>query len=463
MVERIKGSFRDPSGYVYKDDGRIYRTINEPASNNFLNLSSNGFYERLISKALLIDFKPLPEEKIINFSPDTKHVIEHPYIPFISYPYEWSFSLLKSAALQHLDIQLLALKDNVVLSDASAFNIQFIGPNPLFIDLLSFKEYNIGQYWNAHNQFCEQFLNPLILYSDLGVPFNSWYRGSLSGISTVELSQLLPRRKYFSFNFFTHVFLQSKLESKARKKSTHELSQLNKSNLPKNSYKNILLQLHSWISKMQPKNNNETTWGDYTDSHGYDVQEMSTKKQFIEEYCNHETPELLYDLGCNTGEFSTISLASGAKSVIGFDVDHNALERAYKTAKDNNINLLPLYFDATNPAPDQGWNQSERSGLQSRAKPHGLLALAFLHHLVIGKNIPLEEAINWLINIAPTGIIEFIQKDDPRIKQMLALREDIFHDYNEENFVKILSRTAKIVKSKITSKYNRTLFWYQKS
>ena len=106
------------------------------------------------------------------------HLLEHPRVPFISYPYEWSASLLRKAALHHLDTQLEALERGFTLSDATAYNVQFVGPKPVFIDHLSFRPYRDGEIWAGHRQFCMQFLNPLIIWSRLGIAPNPWYRGN---------------------------------------------------------------------------------------------------------------------------------------------------------------------------------------------------------------------------------------------------------------------------------------------
>ena len=143
---------------------------------------------------------------------------------------------------------------------------------------------------------------------------------------------------------------------------------------------------------------------------------------------------MLFDLGCNTGEYCEVALSSGAKRAVGFDFDQGALERAYARAKDKNLELLPLFLDAANPSPDQGWNMKERPGLTTRCKADAVMALAFEHHLAIARNIPLDQVVDWLVGMAPTGVIEFVHKSDPTVQQLLALREDIFDDYTSEAF-----------------------------
>lgn len=155
-------------------------------------------------------------------------------------------------------------------------------------------------------------------------------------------------------------------------------------------------------------------------------------------------PSTLLDLGCNVGDYSTLALESGAGRVFGADADHLALERAFSRAQTDNLDFLPIYLDAANPSPGQGWAGTERDDFPARAKSHMSLSLAFLHHVAIGRNIPLDRAVDWILALAPHGVIEFVNKDDPMIKRMLALREDIFPNYSQANFEVILSERARI-------------------
>lgn len=124
--------------------------------------------------------------------------------------------------------------------------------------------------------------------------------------------------------------------------------------------------------------------------------------------------------------------------------------------------FLPLFFDGANPSPDQGWNQAERQGMKARADADGILALAFVHHLAIAKNIPLDELVAWLISLAPTGVLEFVPKSDPMVGQLLRLREDIFADYTEETFRALISERASIVREEKVSATGRRLIQFAK-
>ena len=118
-------------------------------------------------------------------------------------------------------------------------------------------------------------------------------------------------------------------------------------------------------------------------------------------------------------------------------------------------------LDASNPSPNQGWMQKERKGFFERNKGKALIALAFEHHLAIAKNIPLEQIIEWITKLAPIGLIEFVPKTDETIKIMLENREDIFDQYNQLNFEKILSTKSKIIKKSIVSGSGRIIYEFE--
>ena len=195
----------------------------------------------------------------------------------------------------------------------------------------------------------------------------------------------------------------------------------------------------------------KSIWENYTKEHTYQNLEYQNKKKFVTEFVKRIKPDRIIDLGCNTGEFSKISLDAGAKYAVGFDFDSNAITEAYKKAYREKINFLPLMFNAANPSPNQGWLQQERKGFIERFKSDALIALAFEHHLIIGKNIPIDQFFFWLSKISKYGLIEFVPKSDSTVQKMLEYREDVFLDYNEENFEKNLKKYFNIKnKTKIT-------------
>lgn len=460
----ISGSYRDPAGQVYECDGHILRAIHRYGSAAYEAARDAGVIQKAIGDGYLIDCKELPTAVWPAELSTASYVVEHPRLPYISYPYEWSFSQLKAAALHHLNFQLMLLDHGFKLTDASAYNIQFVGVKPIFIDLLSIAPYVEGEFWLGHRQFCEQFLNPLLLRSELGITHNAWYRGALEGIPTASLSNLLPFHKKLSWKVFSHILLPTQLEKQATSSPEKAIAQVkSKGNFSKLAYAGFLSQLKGWISKLHPLDTGKTTWADYAKVNTYSDHEKSLKKQFIADFIAKCRPESVIDLGCNTGDYSLVALEAGAGRVTGFDFDQLAIDVAYSRCHAevaDKTRFLPLWLDASNPSPDQGWMQQERIGFKTRAKADALLALAFEHHLAIAKNIPLVQVIEWLISLAPQGVIEFVPKDDSTVQKMLALRDDIFEAYTLENFESLLAERAKITAKLALSTHGRVLFCY---
>ena len=126
------------------------------ASENYEFLKREKIYEKSISSGFLIKFEELNKTELPDAFRKFEFVLESKIIPFISYPYEWSFNQLKEAALHHLNFSNLSFKSGCSFKDSSAYNIQFNQGRPLFIDILSLKKYE-WKYWNGYAQFCENF------------------------------------------------------------------------------------------------------------------------------------------------------------------------------------------------------------------------------------------------------------------------------------------------------------------
>lgn len=455
------GSYRDRRGQVHLLGDRVLRTVMPIARDDFEFVRSSGLIAALVDSGRLVGEQIVDNDVLGPAGDAASLVLEHPKLPYISYPYEWIFSALQDAALLHLDIHLEALARDVTLTDSSAYNIQFVGAKPVFIDSLSFRRYEDGEFWAGHRQFWEQFVNPLLLRSRLGIPHNAWYRGSLEGISADDLSKLLPWHGRLSWNILTNVYLQARLQRSAR--DGPALDRARSRRLPRIGFEQILRSLRSWVTKLRPPGDDASVWQNYADHNSYADSESRAKRAFVADFASRARPETVIDIGCNTGDFSIVALEHGATRSIGFDFDHGALEKAYRRARNDDLDFLPLHLDAANPSPDQGWLQAERHGFARRTKGDAVFALALLHHLVIAKNIPLQQALNWVLDIAPRGVIEFVPKTDDMLKQLLRLREDLFDDYSADNFHHMLADRAKIVKTETVSSSGRTLYWFERA
>ncbi len=455
-------SFRDPAGRVFESSGRIFRAVSAAAAEEYRFVRKHFAFDPLIEAGAVVDAVEVDPALLGEHAPAGGIALEHPALPFISYPYEWPFALLRAAALQHLDLQLELLDHGITLSDASAYNLQFDGAQPVFIDWLSFRRYRQGEYWLAHRQFCEQFLNPLLLRAELGVPHNAWYRGEQEGIRGEHLARLLPlHRRFGSLRMQTHLYLPLRLQARSGGVEQAARRVRRAGGLPLAAFRGLLTQLRRWISGLRAAEG-KTLWSEYESGASYDESEARAKHALVRDFARETKPALLLDLGCNTGEFSEAALAAGASFVVGLDADFGALERASARAQAAGLRFLPLYQDVANPTPGQGFQSSERRSLaeRSRGRADALLALALLHHLVIGRNLPLARVLDWLLTLAPRGLIEFVPREDRRVQQLLALREDIFPDYHAGRFEALLRQRAAVSRIETISASGRRIYWY---
>lgn len=448
---RDPGSFRDSSGYVFASGAQLLRSINPSAVAAFTQVRDSGVLDDLIGRGLLIGYESLPVDAGLlgEFAGARGErpalLLRHPKIPFIAYPYEWTFGQLKDAALVHLDIQLAALDRGVVLSDATPYNIQFVRGQPIHIDLLSFRPYRDGELWAAYHQFCRLFLLPLLLEAWTGLAFQPWLRARLEGIELGDAVRLLPwHKRWLNLHGLLHVSLHHRSERAWSSASDSGGSRPLRRSLPKSRYRALLSELRALIAGLQSRRVIPTFWKHYDRCNSYTEEMQVVRKRWVADFVRAGGIASIWDIGGNSGDFSIAALEAGARHAVVLDSDLDALERAYRRSRDGYSGLQPVLMDCADPSASRGWLQVERKGLLERRHADAVLALAVIHHLAIGRNIPLASIVLWLVSLAPSGIVEFVPKTDPMVMQMLLDRDDVFADYTEQEFRRLLSEMAHI-------------------
>lgn len=447
----IPGSFRDPSGFLFYRDGVLYRQINLCYKEHYDLLMQSGLYEALVHADLLI---PHEEAPIESESPDNAYkVIKPEPILFISYPYEWSFSQLKHAALLTLNIQKKAFEFGMSLKDCSAYNIQFRNGKPILIDTLSFEPYREGQPWVAYRQFCQHFLAPLALMFYTDIRLNQLFRVYIDGVPLDLASSLLPLRTRFRFALLTHLHLHAKSQRYFADKPV----KVRERRVSRHALLGLIDNLESTINRLkwQPEG---TEWADYYDETNYSTEAIRHKKQLVAEFLGKVSPKTVWDLGANIGIFSRIAGEQGIPT-ISFDGDPAAVEKLYlNCAKDGTIHILPLLMDLTNPSPGIGWQHQERMSLIDRGPADTVLALALIHHLAISNNVPLRDIVDFLSKVCHSLIIEFVPKHDSQVQRLLSTREDIFTAYTRQAFEHEFSKYFSIQDRVDLRESERTLY-----
>ena len=433
MTQVHPGSFRDPSGFVFFHDGVLYRQVNARYQPDYDRLMSSGLYARLVDEHLLIPHAEMP--LALAASDDATTIIRPERLPFISYPYEWCFSQLRDAALATLRIQRLALEHGMSLKDASAYNIQFHGGAPLLIDTLSFEPEQPGEPWVAYRQFCQHFLAPLALMGHVDIRLGKLQREYLDGIPLDLASALLPWQTRLSLSLGVHLHQQARFEHlHAEEVEKAGIPEAHKSGgMTRDGLLGLLDHLYSTVEGLhwEPKN---TDWGAYYTFTNYTEAAFAHKKAIVAGFLGQVKPRLLWDLGANDGTFSRLA-GDRQMLALAFDFDPEAVEYGYRAMRENGETaLLPLVLDLTNPSPSLGWRHRERQSLAERGPADCVMALALIHHLAIGNNLPFAGIAAFFREIARVLIIEFVPKQDSQIQRMLATREDIFTRYTQEDF-----------------------------
>jgi ribosomal protein L11 methylase PrmA len=425
----VAGSFRDPSGFVFRHAGVLYRQVNATYRPHYDLAVRSGFYRSAMAEGLLVPHEEVPLANVPH-DPGASLVLRPEPLPFVSYPYEWCVSQVRDAALLTLALQRRALAHGLWLKDASAYNVQFRGSRPLFIDTLSFETYPEGQPWVAYRQFCMHFLAPLALVHYRHVGLLGLLRSALDGIPLDLASRLLPGATWLRPSLALHVHLHAR--AIARHAATGEgAAGARPRPVSKAALLGLADSLEGAVRRLQWTAAG-TEWADYYDDTNYSTEARAAKEALVARVLDALRPRTVWDCGANTGVFSRLAAARGI-STLALDVDPAAVERNYRRARDErDAHLLPLVMDLTNPSPGLGWDGAERPALAARGPADLVLALALVHHLAIGNNVPLDRIARFLRRLGSHLVLEWVPKSDSQVRRLLASRADVFPDYTAE-------------------------------
>ena len=443
------GSFRDPDSRVFTADGRVLRLLSAQGLADWRALAASPVFDELVGEGSLVatretdDVPDLPT----GLHGDVAAVLEHDVIPFVSYPYEWTFGMLRDAALLQLRILRRALAARMILKDSSPYNVQWRGATPVFIDVGSFEELHEGEPWVGYRQFCMLFLYPLLLQAWKDVPFQPWLRGDLDGISPQECRNLLSARDLLRRGVLTHVVLHSRLERRYEERDVDLKRELKSAGFRPELILANVKGLEKLITRLRWRPE-RSEWSEYGPETSYSGEDAERKAGFVAEAVAAERPGLVWDLGCNEGRHARIA-AEHADYVVAMDADAVVTDRLYTTLKDEQQErILPLTVDVCDPPPALGWRGRERRPLAERGKPDLTLCLALVHHVSIAGNVPVAEFLDWLRGVTKSLVIEFVAPEDPMARRLLARKRPGDHpDYRADWFERCLGERFEIARS----------------
>ena len=455
------GSFRDPTGHVYRSCNRIYRGMDETAAAYLPELFNEAFFQDFITKKEIVHSDILSDKLRAELS-SLNHwaiVLEHELIPFISYPYEWSFSMLKDAALLQLEILETSLENGWTLKDVTPYNIQWANGKPVFIDIGSFEPWEDGEPWFGYRQFCSMFLYPLMLRAHKKIDHLPILRTYLDGIPPQEIRKIFHGMSVMKKGVLSHIVLPAKIESSIENQEKDAVPAKKRERKQSKAMVIGLVQSMARLIRSLKLDISHTDWSHYDKNHSYEMGDLEQKKSFVEHYSQSEKLDVVWDIGCNTGSFSKI-VSPFAKKVISLDADHDSIEQLYISIKNEpETNILPLVMNLANPSPAQGWQGKERKTLEMRGKPDLVLCLALVHHIRMTANIPLPQFIEWLATLDTALIIEFVNRTDDMVIKLLTNKKEQYKDYNREDFEKSLKKHFSIEDFKSLKDGHRIIYY----
>lgn len=459
-AEQDAGSFRDPRSRVFTLDGEIYRGLTAEGLEDYAEVESTSFY-----RALQDEGKVVRTERLAAPPPGLEGwaaVLHHERVPVITYPYEWTFEMLRDAALLQLEVTRRALDERCITKDATSYNVQFDGTRPVFIDVGSFERLHPGEPWPGYRQFCELFLNPLVLQAVGGIDFQPWLRGSLDGIAPSQVAPLVRGRHRLDRKLAVHVLLHARAE---RRYADADRERDVRDEMQRAGFgpKVLAAQLDNLAATVRGLRwqAQGSEWSDYADRSHYTDADLSAKDDFVARSVQAlVNPETVLDLGANDGRFSELALRHGAQRAVAVDSDHLVVDRLYRHLRDTGESrILPIVMDLSDPSTGLGWRGRERRAFTDRVRPDLVLCLAVVHHLALTDTVPFELIVDLLADFGAPLVVEFPHRDDPMAARLLARkRSGTFDHYDVGPWEAALSRHFDVVEAEAAPSGRRTLY-----
>jgi hypothetical protein len=429
-------SFRDPDSRVVIVGDEVRRVLSPAGLADYQVLASSGLLDdpRLIATELLPD-SPAPDV----LTRAAAAVLRHERVPFVSYPYEWTFSMLRDAADSQLALIESALQHNLMLKDATPYNTQFRGATPVFIDIGSFERLRESELWVGYRQFCMQFLYPLLLQATKGIDVQPLLRGSIEGLTPSQMRAHMSVRDRLRRGYLTTVFLHARLDQRDGPDRQLMRKRLARPGLGREIIRANVRKMRKLIGGLRwdpPR----TVWTEYAEHNTYSGSEAELKDAFVRDAVLSTRPRLVWDLGANNGRHARIATES-AECVVAVDADHATVDRLYRELRAaGDATILPLVVNLADPSPALGWRNAEHTTLPQRGRPDLTLALAVIHHLAITANIPVRDVVRWLADLGAAAVLEFPTREDPMVQKLLRGKRPGLHgDYDRETFERHLA------------------------
>jgi hypothetical protein len=443
---------------VFTAPDGVYRVLSASGLDEWEALAASSLWRELQDEGRVVATEPAALDELPDLlAGAAAGALRHEPVPFVSYPYEWPFSMLKDAALLQLELNRRALREDLALKDASPYNVQWRGARPVFVDVGSFERLRPDEPWAGYRQFCMLFLYPLMLQAYKDLPFHAALRGSLDGIAPHDARAMLSGER-FRKGVLSNVLLHARLESRYAGVEGGEVKRdLRRAGFSKELLAANFEKLEKLVRKLEWKPG-ETAWTGYGEDNTYDEAAAAAKDAFVREAASRRRPRLTWDVGANIGRHARIA-AESSGFVVALDADHATVDALYRALRDERRDdVLPLVMNVCDPSPDLGWRGRERASLERRGTPELVLCLAVVHHVCITGNVPVREFLEWLFSLGAALVIEFPDRSDPMVQRLLSgKRAGSNPDYQRTAFEAALEERFDVVRREPASE-TRTLY-----
>jgi hypothetical protein len=454
------GSFRDPRSRVFLDDAAVWRGLSDAGLADFEAYAATQAYARAQEDGRVVATAAVPVAEAPVGS-DWAGALRHERVRVITYPYEWTFSMLKDAALLQLDLSREALAEGILTKDATSYNVQFEGARPVFIDVGSFERLVPGEPWPGYRQFCELFLNPLYLQAVVDLPFQPWLRGSVHGISPSVAARAIGSRRRLQRDLLVHVRLHARAEARyADADADRDVKgELQQAGFGPKLIDAQMTNLRKAVERLEWKAS-ASTWSTYSSRGHYTDADLEAKEAVVAAATASLAKPVVLDLGANDGRFSRVAVDAGASLAIAVDGDHLVVDHLYRHLRsEGEARILPLVMDLSDPSPGLGWRGRERPSFIDRVRPDLVLCLAVIHHLALSGTVPFPEIVAFLHDFAAPLVVEMPHRDDPMAARLLARkRAGLFDHYDRPTWEAALRERFEIDEQVTLPSGTRTLY-----
>lgn len=478
-AETLRSSFRDPAGVLVPCRGRIFRFVNEAGLRDvrlFLDSPISGKYmesgrlvqTRFLSPAEESELLAEAELKAAFDAAQATGILEHERIPFPSFPYEWPPEMLQAAGELTLELARAGVAGNIGLKDATPLNVLFRGPDPVFIDLLSFEQRDPHDpTWLPYAQFVRTFLLPLLAAKHFCVPLSQVLLSRRDGLEPEDVYRWLSPLGRLRPAFLTDVSIPVWLGSRHDQDDTSIYRKKCLADPAKAGYiiNALFDRLQRSLRAAGPAAAQRSVWSDYaTSNNNYSQEQFEAKRAFVGEALREYPCRSVLDAGCNTGEFSVIAARLGS-SVVSLDYDHVVVGQVWRRARSEKLDILPVVGDLTRPTPAMGWLNREWPSFLDRARHRfeGVLMLAVIHHMLVTERVPLPEIVQLAAQLTTRfWIVEFVGPDDSMFRRLARGREELHRNLTVGYFEETCCKAFRLVRSLKLPGAHRSIYLFEK-